>query len=116
VSASNHSILVGELAKTLKQNGIGIGQNRLFEVLRKRGYLSKGGEMYNQSTQRAMELGLFEIKKTVIQSPDRRAKISLIPRCLLEDRCISINASQGRPNLGRRVDKEYSRRGKSHWG
>ncbi len=63
VSASHTSILVGELAKLLKQNGVGTGQKRLFEWLRNNGYLIKGGSSRNMPTQRAMELGLFEIKE-----------------------------------------------------
>lgn len=69
VTASESSILIGELAKILKQNGIEIGQNRLFEWLRSNGYLCSRGESYNLPTQRAMELGLFEIKKTTISPP-----------------------------------------------
>lgn len=70
VTASETSILVGELAKILKQNGVEIGQNRLFEWLRQHGYLCTRGESYNQPTQRAMELELFELKKTSITQPD----------------------------------------------
>lgn len=69
VSASNSSCLIGELAKILRQNGIEIGQNRLFEILREKGYLCKTGESYNHPTQRSMDLGLFEIKKTSIVKP-----------------------------------------------
>lgn len=64
VSASKTSILIGELAKLLKQNGVEIGQNRLFEVLRNEGYLIKRtGTDWNMPTQRSMEMGLFEIKE-----------------------------------------------------
>ena len=63
VSASDTSILVGELAKVLRQNGIEIGQNRLFAWLREKGYLMKGGASKNMPTQSAMECGLFEIKE-----------------------------------------------------
>lgn len=70
VSASESSILIGELAKILKQNGIEIGQNRLFEWMRNNDYLCSRGESYNLPTQRAMELKLFEIKKTSITQPD----------------------------------------------
>lgn len=63
VSASHTSILVGELAKILKGNGCNIGQNRLFERLRNDGYLMKCGTSKNIPTQRAMEMGLFEIKE-----------------------------------------------------
>ena len=69
VETSEHSILIGELARIIKQNGVQIGQNRLFQWLRENGFLCKKGEWYNQPTQRAMEMGLFEIKKTVITKP-----------------------------------------------
>ena len=71
LEVSNNTILIGELAKILRQNGIDIGQNRLFEKLREDGYLiSRKGESYNQPTQRSMELSLFEIKKRTINNPD----------------------------------------------
>lgn len=70
VSTSTNSILIGELAKLLNQNGVEIGQNRLFEQLREDGYLCKHGERRNQPTQKAMELELFEIKKRTINNPD----------------------------------------------
>jgi anti-repressor protein len=76
VATSNRSILVSELAKILKQNGIEIGQNRLFQWLRDRGYLCTKGEYRNQPSQRAMELGLFEIKKTTINKPDGSILVS----------------------------------------
>lgn len=67
VEGSKNSILIGELAKILKQNGINIGQNRLFEWLRKNNYLSsRYGSDWNNPTQKAMNLGLFEIKKTTV--------------------------------------------------
>lgn len=72
VSASKKSILVGELAKLLSQNGINIGQNRLLDWMRKNGYLIKDPKRsdYNLPTQRSMEMGLFEIKETTIQHSD----------------------------------------------
>lgn len=63
VSASKTSILIGDLAKILKQNGIEIGQKRLFSWLRDNGYLIKGGSSKNMPTQRAMEMGLFVVKE-----------------------------------------------------
>ena len=63
VSASKTSILIGDLAKILKQNGIDIGQKRLFAWLRDNGYLIKGGSSKNMPTQRAMEMGLFVVKE-----------------------------------------------------
>lgn len=77
VTASSDSILVGELAKLIKQNGVDTGQRRLFRWLRDNGYLCKKyGECFNEPTQHAMELGLFEIKKTIIQKPDGSSIIS----------------------------------------
>jgi anti-repressor protein len=70
VATSDRSVLVSELAKILKQNGIDIGQNRLFEWLRQHEYLCSKGEYYNQPSQKAMELKLFEVKKTTITKPD----------------------------------------------
>jgi prophage antirepressor len=64
VSASHTSILIGELAKLIKQNGVNIGQTRLFEWLRDKGYLMKSGSSRNMPTQRSMEQGLFEIKES----------------------------------------------------
>ncbi len=63
VSASKTSILIGELAKLIKQNGVDIGQRRLFQWLRDKGYLMKSGSSKNMPTQRAMEMKLFEIKE-----------------------------------------------------
>lgn len=76
VATSDRSCLVAELAKILQQNGVNIGQNRLFDWLRKNGYLCSKGEYYNQPTQRAMELGLFEVKKTAINKPDGSVLVS----------------------------------------
>lgn len=71
VSASGDTILIGELAKLLKQNGVNIGEKRLFEWLRNNGYLIKRhGDDRNMPTQRAMEMGLFRIKKTAITKSD----------------------------------------------
>lgn len=69
VSTSQRCCLVSELAKIISQNGVTIGQNRLFAWMRKNGYLCNKGQYYNQPTQKAMELGLFEIKKTTITKP-----------------------------------------------
>ena len=64
VSASHTSILIGELAKLIKQNGVDIGQKRLFDWLREQGFLMKSGSSKNMPTQRSMEQGLFEIKES----------------------------------------------------
>lgn len=76
VATSDRSCLVAELAKILQQNGINIGQNRLFAWLRKNGYLCSKGEYYNQPTQRAMEMGLFKVNKTAINKPDGSVLVS----------------------------------------
>lgn len=67
---AENSILIGEFAKRLKQNGFDIGQNKLFEWLRQHDYLCKSGERKNLPTQYAMELGLFEIKTRVLSNPN----------------------------------------------
>jgi anti-repressor protein len=70
VTESKRSCLVAELAKIICQNGMEVGQNRLFKWLRKKGYLGTKGEYYNQPMQRYVEAGLFEIKKRVITKPN----------------------------------------------
>lgn len=81
VETSKSSTLIGELAKILKQNGINIGQNRLFEWMRQNGYLiRRNGSDYNMPTQRAMEMGLFEIKETSIVHADGHTSISKTPK------------------------------------
>ncbi len=77
VAASHTSILVGELAKILKQNGINMGQNRLFTELRESGYLIKRkGTDWNMPTQRSMEMKLFEIKETVVSHADGHTSVN----------------------------------------
>ena len=70
VSAAKSSILIGDLAKILKQNGVNIGQNRLFEWLRTNGYLIKDGTSKNMPTQRAADMKLFEVKVRTVNNPD----------------------------------------------
>lgn len=81
VSVSNTSILVGDLAKIIKQNGVNIGANRLFAWLRDNGYLIKRkGNDYNMPTQYSMDLKLFEVKETVITHSDGHTSISKTPK------------------------------------
>ncbi|EJT8453028.1 phage antirepressor KilAC domain-containing protein [Listeria monocytogenes] len=81
VSASHTSILVGELAKLIKQNGVNVGANRLFGWLRDKGYLIKRkGASWNMPTQLSMEQDLFEIKETVISHSDGHTSISKTPK------------------------------------
>lgn len=75
VDASSTSILVGELAKLLKQNGVDMGRNRLFEWLKQNGYLIKSGSERNMPAQRSMEMKLFEIKERSVNNPDGSIKI-----------------------------------------
>lgn len=76
VETADTSILVGDLAKLIKQNGIDIGQKRLFSWLRKNGYLIKGGNSKNMPTQKSMDLKLFEVKERTINNPDGSVKIT----------------------------------------
>lgn len=81
VCASKTSILVGELAKLLKQNGVDIGQNRLFAWMRGNGFLiRRQGTDFNMPTQKAMELGLFEIKETAITHSDGHTSVNKTPK------------------------------------
>ncbi|QJC22033.1 phage antirepressor [Arcanobacterium buesumense] len=81
VAVSHTSILIGELAKILRGNGINIGQNRLFSWLRENGYLIRQkGSSWNKPTQRAMDMGLFEIKETVVNHSDGHTSVSLTPK------------------------------------
>ena len=76
VETAHTSILIGDLAKILKQNGVQTGQKRLFEQLRQEGYLMNGGSSHNMPTQRAMEMGLFEVKESTINNPDGSIRIN----------------------------------------
>ncbi|WP_283586337.1 phage antirepressor KilAC domain-containing protein [Limosilactobacillus vaginalis] len=77
VSTSKSSILIGQLAKILRQNGVSIGQNRLFAWMRKHGYLGTRGSNRNVPTQRSMELGLFKTKETVINHSDGHTTVNI---------------------------------------
>ena len=76
VEQAENSILVGDLAKLIKQNGTDIGQKRLFERLRAEGYLGTRGENYNMPTQRAMEMQLFRISERTINNPDGSVRLT----------------------------------------
>ena len=77
VSASSTSILVGDLAKLIRQNGLDIGQNRLFDWLRNNGYLIRAkGMSWNMPTQRSMDMGLFEVKETSITHADGHISVN----------------------------------------
>lgn len=91
VSASNESILIGQLAKLIRQNGYEIGQNRLFEWMRENEYLIKKGERYNQPTQKSMDLGLFEVKERTITNPDGSTRITLTTKVTGKGQVYFIN-------------------------
>lgn len=76
VSASDTSILIGDLEKLLKQNGYDTGQKRLFEELRQRRFLMTSGSSRNLPTQKSMELGLFEVKESTINNPDGSVRVT----------------------------------------
>ena len=76
VSTSQTSILIGDLAKLLKQNGADIGQKRLFQWMRENGYLIKSGSSINMPTQRAMDLKLFEVKERCLTNPDGSSRVT----------------------------------------
>ena len=76
VETAQTSILVGDLAKLIKQNGVDIGQKRLFAYLRENGYLIKNGGSKNMPTQKSMEMNLFEVKERTINNPDGTVRIT----------------------------------------
>lgn len=80
VAASDGTCLIGELAKMMRQNGVEVGQNRLFEWLRRDGFLGKTGSNRNVPTQRAMEMGLFRIKETAVTHSDGHVTVNRTPK------------------------------------
>lgn len=92
VCASSTSILIGDLAKLLQQNGVQIGQNRLFEWMRRSGYLiSRHGSNRNMPTQRAMEMGLFVVKETAVTHSDGHVSVSKTPKVTGKGQMYFIN-------------------------
>lgn len=104
VSTSDTPILVGELAKILHQNGVSMGQNRMFRWLRDNGYLiSKKGTSYNMPTQRAMELGLFKIKENAITHSDGHVTITKTPKVTGKGQVDFVNKFVGEEDLACRI-------------
>lgn len=97
VETAKRSCLIAELAKILQQNGVSIGQNRLFKWMRENGYLCSKGQYYNQPTQKAMQLGLFEIKKTTINKPDGSVLVSTTTKCSGKGQVYFVNKFLNRP-------------------
>lgn len=96
VSTAKTSILIGELAKLLKQNGLEVGQKRLFAWMRDNGYLMRAGSSYNMPTQRAMEQGLFEIKETTINNPDGSTRLTRTPKVTGKGQVYFVNRMLGK--------------------
>lgn len=103
VSASDTSILIGDLAKLLKQNGYDTGQKRLFEELRRRGFLMKSGSSKNLPTQKSMELGLFEVKESTINNPDGSVRVTKTTKVTGKGQVYFVNLF-----LGRQVEEKVS--------
>lgn len=98
VSTSQRSCLMSELAKIISQNGVAIGQNRLFAWMRKNGYLCNKGQYYNQPTQKAMEMGLFEIKKTTITKPNGDVIVNTTSKVTGKGQIYFVNKFIGKEN------------------
>lgn len=98
VSASKTSILVGDLAKLICQNGYQIGQKRLFEWLRENGYLIKSGNSKNMPMQRYIEQGLFEVKESNVQNPDGSVRITKTTKITGKGQIYFINKFVGKEN------------------
>ena len=96
VCASSTSILIGELAKILKQNGVATGQNKLFAWMRDNGYLiRRKGAYYNMPTQRSMEMQLFEIKESVVSHADGHTSINKTPKVTGKGQVYFVNKFRG---------------------
>ena len=97
VAASHTSILIFDLAKILKQNGVDIGGNRLFDWMRKNGYLvRRKGSDYNMPTQRSMEMGLFEVKETSVSHSDGHISVNKTPKVTGKGQQYFLNAFLGK--------------------
>lgn len=97
VATSSTSILIGDLAKMIKQNGVETGQKRLFSWMREKGYLIKRkGTDYNMPTQKSMELGLFEVKESTVNNPDGSVRINRTTKVTGKGQQYFINKFLGR--------------------
>lgn len=103
VTTSNTSILIGDLAKIIKQNGYDIGQKRLFEWMRSNGYLIKSGNSKNMPTQKSMDMKLFEVKESVIQNPDGSIRVTRTTKVSGTGQQYFINKFLDRETTGEQV-------------
>lgn len=99
VATSRTSILIGDLAKLICQNGYQIGQKRLFEWLRNNGYLCKSGSSRNMPMQRYVEQGLFEVKESNVQNPDGSVRITRTTKVTGKGQLYFVNKFLGRENV-----------------
>ena len=99
VATRRTSILIGDLAKLICQNGYQIGQKRLFEWLRNNGYLCKSGSSRNMPMQRYVEQGLFEVKESNVQNPDGSVRITLTTKITGKGQLYFVNKFLGRENV-----------------
>ena len=95
VATSKHSILIGDLAKLICQNGYQIGRKRLFQWMRENGYLMTQGSSYNRPKQRYVERGLFEIKESTVNNPDGSVRITITPKVTGKGQLYFINKFLG---------------------
>lgn len=95
VERAENSILIGDMAKILRQNGLEIGQKRMFEYLRKNGYLVKSGESYNMPTQRSLEHGWMEIKVRTLVMSDGSTRITRTPKITGKGQIYFVNLLLG---------------------
>lgn len=104
VETSNTSILIGDLAKLLRQNGVDIGRDRLFEILRNKGFLIRQGESYNMPTQKSMDLGIMEIKERTVNNPDGSVRITKTPKITGKGQIYFINRYLGNKNISQEIE------------
>ena len=100
---SEHSILVGEMAKLLVRNGLeNMGQNRLFKWLRTNGYLHKSGQQYNLPTQKSIELGIIEVKTRTIANPDGSVRVTKTPKITVKGQIYFLEKFKEKLEISRR--------------
>ena len=100
---SEHSILVGEMAKLLVRNGLeNMGQNRLFKWLRANGYLHKSGQQYNLPTQKSIELGIIEVKTRTIANPDGSVRVTKTPKITVKGQIYFLEKFKEKLEISRR--------------
>ena len=100
---SEHSILVGEMAKLLARNGLeNMGQNRLFKWLRAKGYLHKSGQQYNLPTQKSIKLGIIEVKTRTITNPDGSVRVTKTPKVTVRGQIYFLEKFKEKLEMGRR--------------